>query len=86
MIDCPNTELECTAPAFEAAPSGVQFDCTHAVYPCGGQSSICYTTDERRARLVAEALNDFQASGKLDAFLREHDDVPTHGKSVDPTF
>jgi len=58
---------ECSPFEFEAI--GAQFECTHAIYPTGGQASICYVTSEQRARLIVAALNHFKESGKLDEWI-----------------
>jgi hypothetical protein len=54
---------------FEFEAIGAQFECTHAIYPTGGQASICYVTSEQRARLIVAALNHFKESGKLDEWI-----------------
>lgn len=72
-----NTDLPdvagCPAPlcsAFEVAPIDLQFECTHAVYVTGGDSSLCYVTSEQRGRLIVFALNELKASGKLDEWMQ----------------
>jgi hypothetical protein len=54
---------------FECEAIGAQFECTHAIYPTGGQASICYVTSEQRGRLIVAALNHFEESGKLDEWM-----------------
>ena len=55
--------------AFEVAPIDLQFQCTHAVYVTGGDSSLCYVTSEQRGRLIVLALNELKATGKLDQWM-----------------
>lgn len=56
--------------AFEVAPIDLQFECTHAVYVTGGDSSLCYVTSEQRGRLIVFALNELKASGRLDEWMQ----------------
>jgi len=44
---------------FIVGKPDLQFECKWAVYPKGGESSICYCTDKKRAELVAKALKAF---------------------------
>lgn len=62
--------------AFEVTPIDLQFQCTHAVYALGGDSSICYVTSEQRGRLVVAALNEFKASGKIDEWMSDEQNKP----------
>ncbi len=78
-IGWPNTPLPIGSPAgiadndacsaFEVAPIDLHFECTHAVYVTGGDSSLCYVTSEQRGRLIVFALNQIKASGKLDEWM-----------------
>jgi len=47
---------------YEAAKRDLQFHCEWAVYPVGGESSICYCTDKIRAEFIAKALEAFTES------------------------
>jgi len=61
---------------FEYEPIGLQFECSHAVYPKGGETSLCYVTSEERAKFIVAALEYFKASGKLEEFYKEN--YPDH--------
>ncbi len=41
---------------YEVAPITLQFEVTHGVYPVNGGGSVCYCTDERRAEMIARAV------------------------------
>ena len=45
--------------SYEVAKSDLQFCSPWAVYPKGGKSSICYCTDEIRAKLIADAVTAY---------------------------
>lgn len=64
--------------AFEVAPIDLQFECTHAVYVKGGDSSLCYVTSEQRGRLIVFALNELKASGKLDLWMNNEQNATQH--------
>ncbi len=64
---------------FEFEAIGAQFECTHAIYPTGGQASICYVTSEQRARLIVAALNHFKESGKLDEWMSAENTYSRNG-------
>jgi len=42
---------------FEAREPGIYFKCEHAVFPVGGDNSLCYTTSRERAEWIADRLN-----------------------------
>jgi hypothetical protein len=65
----PSTSTGPPRSAFEVEPIYVRFECSHAVYPAGGNSSLCYVTSEQRGRLIAAALDAFNESGGLSEWL-----------------
>jgi hypothetical protein len=48
--------------AYDIVKQPCPFTCHYAIYPHGGAGSLCYTTDEVRASLIASALAHFAAS------------------------
>jgi hypothetical protein len=50
----------------------LQFRCEWAVYPVGGDSSVCYVTDKMRARLVSLALTRFLNTTEGDEWLKRN--------------
>ena len=57
---------------------GMQFQCSHAVYVKGGDSSICYVTSEGRAKTMVEA---FDRIAELEAQVKHLQDRLTHANS-----
>jgi hypothetical protein len=45
---------------YEVGKHILQFDCEHAVFPVGGDGSVCYCDTDYRAELMAEVLNEFK--------------------------
>ena len=53
-------------PEFVIDEAPLQFQCSFGVFPKGDYASICYCTDEARAKLVCEALNFYRRNNKGD--------------------
>lgn len=52
----------------------LQFECKYAVFRSTRDISVCYVRDEQLGDLVASALNHFEESGKLDEYIKEHNE------------
>ena len=53
-------------PEFIVEEAPMQFQCSFGVFPREDYASICYCTDEARAKLVCEALNFYRRNNKGD--------------------
>ena len=51
----------------------LRFTCDWAVYPEGGNTSLCYCTDIKRARLISIALNRFVNSVEGRKWIEKED-------------
>ena len=69
---CPNRLVK-----YEVAKHDLQFQCDHAVYRDGEDSSICYCTDEKRAELIAKALEAYHLSqqSNMDSAPKDGTDI-----------
>jgi hypothetical protein len=50
----------------------LQFNCPWGVYGKNKDTSVCYTTDKMRARLISIALNRFMNSEEGTKWIEEH--------------
>jgi hypothetical protein len=58
---------------FEVAEPLFNFECKWGVYLKNGTTSICYTTNKDYAEIIAQALDEFKKTGKLDKILNNKD-------------
>ena len=57
---------------FEPEKSILNFHCDWAVYPKGGQASICYCTNQERAEMIATALTSWWKSEEGQRWLAKN--------------
>jgi len=63
MLDKMREVIEKTT--YEVGKHTLQFQLSHAVFPKGGQSSLCYCDTEYRAQLIADLFNEVKEMKKL---------------------
>jgi hypothetical protein len=50
----------------------IKFTCDWGVFPAKNGTSVCYTTDKKRARLISIALNRFLNSDEGKKWLKKN--------------
>lgn len=68
--------------AYEIIKPTLFFSCEYGVYRKNGDSSLCYTTDKKRAELIKRAMTCYQNSMSADEFDKVIEEIQDQEQQV----